>query len=67
MYTFLVLGLVPGTNFQITFFVWLQVVEALALAFLLVKLGGNFIRAGRESLDTRQSVGLALPSKLLHR
>ena len=67
MYTFLVLGLVPGTNFQVTFLVWLQVVEALALAFLLVKLGGNFIRAGRESLDTRQSVRLALPSKLLHR
>ncbi len=67
MYAFLVLGLVPGTNFQITFMVWIQVVEAFAMAFFLVKLGGHFIHAERQGLATAQPVRVELPAKLLHR
>ncbi|MEO7364649.1 MAG: hypothetical protein ABIV43_04070 [Candidatus Saccharimonadales bacterium] len=31
MYTFIVLGLIPGTNVQITFDIWLQFVTLLAV------------------------------------
>ena len=35
MYTFLVLGLIPGTNIQIGFWSWIIIVAALAVAFKL--------------------------------
>ena len=36
MYSFIVLGLVPGTNFQITFQVWLDVVLVAVMLALLI-------------------------------
>jgi hypothetical protein len=37
MYTFLILGLVPGTHIQITFQLWLQVVASM-LGFLILSI-----------------------------
>lgn len=37
MYTFLVLGLIPGTNIQIGFWAWLIIMLALLLAFRKAK------------------------------
>ena len=51
MYTLIVLGLVPGTNFQITFEFWLQCLEALAAAVLITKLGVIYISRGRAGLQ----------------
>ena len=66
MYTFLVLGLVPGTNIQITFIIWLECIEALLLAVSLYILGRRLVRAGRNSLSSNHAVGSAVPAKLLH-
>ena len=38
MYSFFVLGLIPGTNFQITFQVWFDMVELLVVAYGLIYL-----------------------------
>ena len=67
MYSFFVLGLVPGTNFQISFTMWLQSVEAVVIAVLLVKLGSNFIIAGRQDLVDSAPARVSFPAKLLHR
>ena len=67
MYTFFVLGLVPGTNFQITFTMWLEFVEALLLAFGLYVLGRRLIRAGRQGLLETAPISAVLPAKLRHR
>ena len=41
MYTFLVLGFIPGTTFQITFQLWLDAVATVSVALLLVWLLTN--------------------------
>jgi hypothetical protein len=38
MYSFLVLGLIPGTNFQITFKAWLNIIGTLMVAVCSVYL-----------------------------
>lgn len=38
MYSFIVLGIIPGTNLQITFIGWLITAEVLALTILIHKL-----------------------------
>jgi hypothetical protein len=38
MYTFLVLGIIPGTTFQITFQLWLDAVAGLMTLGLLIRL-----------------------------
>ena len=41
MYTFLVLGLIPGTTIQITFQLWLDAVAGVSVALLIVWLLTN--------------------------
>jgi uncharacterized protein (DUF983 family) len=38
MYSFFVLGIIPGTNFQITFGAWTNIAAALAIVVLLITL-----------------------------
>ena len=45
MYSFIVLGLVPGTNFQITFIMWLQALEVIALIVLITVLIARLVKA----------------------
>ncbi|MDL2341767.1 MAG: hypothetical protein QFB87_01665 [Patescibacteria group bacterium] len=67
MYTLLVLGLVPGTNFQITFEFWLQCLEALAAASLLTNLGMRYVKVGRKGLLESADLRAILPATRLHR
>jgi hypothetical protein len=55
MYSFLVLGLIPGTNIRITFSAWLALVALIVVA-------GLRIRFGRP-----QVVRQILPAARLHR
>lgn len=41
MYSFFVLGLIPGTSIQITFEMWIFVVADVAVLMLLAQLIGN--------------------------
>ena len=43
MYTFLVLGLIPGTNLQITFKTWLDLVGLIIVALLSYKLHNDHL------------------------
>ncbi|MBC7708023.1 hypothetical protein H7Y63_02265 [Polaromonas sp.] len=67
MYSLLVLGLVPGTNFQITFEFWLQCFGALVAAILLAYLGLRYVKAGRAGLKAIDSHTFVVPSKLPRR
>lgn len=58
MYNFLVLGLVPGTNIQITFKAWLYALTLGLLAYLLVSYRHQTI----EQVSLRQP----LPASRLH-
>jgi hypothetical protein len=44
MYTFVVLGLIPGTNIQLTFDMWLQIISSLAVATLVIWSAGSFLK-----------------------
>lgn len=67
MYSLLVLGLVPGTNFQITFTFWVQCVEALLLAAILAKIGLRFVKSGRRGILRAIELRDPLGVKQLHR
>lgn len=67
MYSLIVLGLVPGTNFQITFEFWLQCLEALAAAVLITKLGLIYINRGKAGLKAVDAYEFKLPAKLPRR
>ena len=67
MYTFFVLGLVPGTNFQITFNMWLLCVEALLLAFFLYISGRHLVQIGNKGLRETDNVRFVLPATRLRR
>ena len=67
MYTFIVLGLVPGTNFQITFNMWLICIEALLLAFFLYMLGRRLIQIGNKGLLETATNRAIFPATRLHR
>lgn len=67
MDTLLVLGLIPGTNFQITFTLWLQCLEALILAAMLTKLGLSYIKASSNDLHEVSTTFKALAIITRHR
>ena len=64
MYSFFVLGLIPGTNFQITFQVWLDVVELSMLVIGIFWLIHMRLLIPQETEVTRQR--LSLPATQLH-
>ena len=57
MYSFLVLGIIPGTNIQITFDMWLQLAE---LAIVLIGLAWG-ITHSREVRKLAKTVQRRLP------
>lgn len=67
MDTLLVLGLIPGTNFQITFTLWLQCLEAVILAAVLTKLGLSYIKASSAGLQEVPTTFKALAVISRHR
>ncbi len=55
MYTFLVLGQIPGTNIQISFQVWLVILAGLVLAVMAFTLSLRVRRAfKRQAMRLRQ-------------
>ena len=61
MYTFFVLGIIPGTTIQITFQLWLDVVAGLGVIILLARLFSELrletvvtVAPGRSPLHARQ-------------
>lgn len=58
MYTLIVLGLIPGTNIQISFKLWLIVVTALAFVVVLVFRIRNQVRKGQRSNDLHSRITL---------
>lgn len=61
MYTFFVLGIIPGTTIQITFQLWLDVVAGLVVIILLARLFSEYrletaipVAPGRIPLHARQ-------------
>lgn len=68
MYSFIVLGLVPGTNFQITFEMWLQCAELLTLIVLLSVLAIRYTRTGRAGVIADiERLRIPVHAKQLHR
>ena|SRR5665213_1892287 len=64
MYSFFVLGLIPGTNFQITFQVWLDMVELSILVTGIIWLFRMHRLVPQETEITHQR--LSLPATQLH-
>ena len=63
MYTFFVLGIIPGTTIQITFQLWLDVVAGLSIIILLARL--LYVHRS-ESVVTAASIRLPLHARQLH-
>ena len=61
MYSFLVLGLIPGTNIQISFQAWLAIVAVLAIA--VVKLKSQTLRHLRRVIQWGKATA---PRQTLH-
>ncbi len=63
MMTFLVLGLIPGTNIQIGFYFWLVIFTALAVIFI-----NSYISYSREikKLAISLTIRRPLPASQLH-
>lgn len=66
MYNFLVLGLVPGTDIQITFEMWLDIVIAIIMAVVVVKAGRQLLNL-TSTLPEASTVRLPLDASQLHR
>lgn len=68
MYSFIVLGLVPGTSFQITFEMWLQCAELLTLTFLLSVLAVRYTNTGRAGVVADiERLRIPVHARQLHR
>jgi len=63
MYTFLVLGLIPGTNVQITFQAWLAIMAVLPFVAILAKSPVHRLLELGKAAEPR----LPLPASQLHR
>jgi hypothetical protein len=62
MYSFLVLGIIPGTNFQITFGAWLNIIGLTLVAICML-----YLYRRRSSYDYSQTfVRQPLPASRLH-
>ena len=62
MYTFLVLGLIPGTNVQISFQAWLAIMALLPVAARVLKVPlGRLLEMGKAATPR-----LPLPASQLH-
>lgn len=62
MYTFVVLGLIPGTNIQISFQAWLAMAAVLPVTAVLLKSPLSSLVAIGRAAEPR----LPLPATLLH-
>lgn len=67
MYTFLVLGLIPGTNIQINFWAWIIIMVGLAIAGyrLRTRIVG-YVKAWWDQLDGTQTTREPLHASQLH-
>jgi hypothetical protein len=55
MYSFIVLGLVPGTNLQITFQAWLLVLAAVLALIVVIRVSYRLIvQLSMETIDVHQ-------------
>ena len=61
MYSFIVLGIVPGTNIQISFLAWV-----VATMLAIVALSGVWLGLKRRPLDIKISSHLPLHASQLH-
>jgi hypothetical protein len=62
MYSFLVLGIIPGTNLQITFQVWLN-----TIGLLLIGLAFRILYANRHQIELAlQPVRVPLHAREIH-
>ena len=53
MYSFLVLGLIPGTNIQITFEIWAEAAVVLSILFTVYSFIKRFIQERRFNPDSQ--------------
>jgi hypothetical protein len=61
MYNFIVLGIVPGTNYQIEFDTWLKLAEMALLAYALLRL-----KAIHQAMPAKAWIRQPLPANQLH-
>lgn len=66
MYTFLVLGIIPGTDFQITFEMWLEIAKSLLLALFVVYAGSRMYRTVHLEAQDCILLRKELPASRLH-
>lgn len=67
MYSFLVLGLIPGTNIQISFWAWMVLMAGLLIAFKIYRRRvTNYLVSWWRSLDEVEDSSHGIHASQLH-